>query len=143
MPVIRTPAVNVLTTGKTTPVPDRNPPTYGTQFRDQSSLGVRVKVDDARLRQQFDGFDGLERPFALVPKEENGAVTWERHPLTYRGPGREGFYGERKVDQYELDALQNVDRRALEQYGVAVGLETNVGTLWAQDPGDNQKVEWK
>jgi hypothetical protein len=42
-----------------------------------------------------------------------------------------------------MDEVTDVDRAAVSRYGVAVGLETNVGTLWAQAPGDNAHVTWK
>jgi hypothetical protein len=42
-----------------------------------------------------------------------------------------------------MNAYQPQEGAEAQRYGVAVGIETNVGTLWAQEPGDNKTVDWK
>lgn len=118
-------------------IPDRLPETYSTKFTTRHDVGAHLKVDDAAIRAQRPGFDGFERPFVMLPAEHNGQVTWYRHELQYRGPGIAGPWKPNLVDTYELPEVTNVDRAALQKYGVAVGLETNVGTIWAQKPGEN------
>ena len=139
---IRPGAVRIDARYLTHSVPTSSPETIGTPRRTESAVRLDVSVDDARIRQQLQGFDGFERPFALIPSENNGNVTWWRHELSYEGPGREGYHLERPVDRYELDPVRNVDLTAVKKYGIALGLDTNVGTLWAQQPGANaQPVE--
>jgi hypothetical protein len=60
-----------------------------------------------------------------------------RVPLTYQHTARAGYYGQIAVDVYSLGPARVADLDTLERLGVAVGLDTNVGTLWAQDPGAN------
>ena len=143
MPVTANEAVRVKATGETHYIPNQTPPNINTTYFPRHDVDLSLTVDDARLRDQFEGFDGLEKPFVWLPSERDGAVTWWRHELKYAGQGREGYNLERKVDRYEMDEVLNVDRAAVEKYGVVVGLSTNVGTIWAQQPDDNFKVDWR
>jgi hypothetical protein len=112
-------------------------PTYG--YNPQAPvMTVELRVEDSTLRQRRPRFNGLERPFALVPQAlEGGATRWVRVPLTYQHTARAGYYGQIAVDVYSLGPARVADLDTLERLGVAVGLDTNVGTLWAQDPGAN------
>ena len=67
----------------------------------------------------------------------DGQVTWSRHELQYTGTGRDGLFMEKVVDRYALPPLRDVDLAAIQKYGVAVGFETNLGTLWGQAPDQN------
>lgn len=102
-----------------------------------SAVKIDVTVDDAKVRQQLDGFDGMERPFALVPfQHDGGPVEWKRFNLSYEGSA---FDGREVQDEYSTFNLSEQDCVA-SQYGVAVGLETNEGVVWAQDFGQNTRV---
>ncbi len=134
----REPGLDV--TVRTTMVPT-GIPTYG--YNPQSPvITVQLRVTDSTLRQRHPRFDGFERPFALVPGAAGGGVRWVRVPLVFRHTTRTGYYGQTPVDVYELGPsrladLADLDR--VESLGVAVGLDTNIGTLWAQDPGQNYR----
>lgn len=108
-------------------------PTYGSEPK--TALDVRLDVTDAYVKQQFD-YDGFERPFALVPTEVNGKLEWKREALAYRGSHLGGYMDLEPVDSYGLQD-RNVDRGLVEKYGIALGLETNHGTVWLQNPGHN------
>lgn len=115
-------------------------PTYGYDAT-EPVLTVKVEVTDAQIRQAFPAFDGMESAFALIPKPQaGGAVAWETIPLAFKGTSLQGYYGQTKVDLHESAPTFGVNVAALEQYGVAVGLTTNVGTIWAQNPGSNWSV---
>jgi hypothetical protein len=62
-----------------------------------------------------------------------------RFELSYQSEGRRGYYGERRFDRSELRGtkLSTCDLEAVRSLGVAVGLDTNVGTVWAQNAGGN------
>lgn len=109
-------------------------PTYGyNPTRDD--LKISADVEDKVIRQQADGFDGLERVFALIPEERNGEVQWHRQDLAYQRTEqqRSGYYAqnEHTVDKHEA-RLVDVDREAIKKHGIKMGMETNVGTLWLQ-----------
>jgi len=108
-------------------------PTYGYDPRGLF-LTVTASIEDRALRARHPAFDGLERPFALVTVDDHGAPRTVRVELPYAHTRRAGYYGERTIDVYE--ATQRLDTLAVER-GAAVGLDTNVGTIWAQDPGDD------
>ncbi len=108
-------------------------PTYGYDPRGLF-LTVRTSVEDSVVREKRPAFDGLERAFALVTVVENGQSRTVRLELPYAHTRRAGYYGQRVIDVYE--ATVRLDALAVER-GVAVGLDTNVGTVWAQDPGDD------
>jgi hypothetical protein len=117
-------------------------PTYGNDAT-APVLTVRVEVDDAALRAQVPGFDGMEQAFVQVPKRKNGVVVWESHTLTWKASRMGGYYAQIRYDIHESGSIWGVDGPTLEQNGVAVGLNTNVGTLWAQQPGQNFPVTRK
>lgn len=110
------------------------------------AISARAQINDAMLQQKHPGFDGLERPFVLVPRRAAGALSWERFDLAYdhtidQGAtlpnAREDVYTTTPIrlssDQLEIVVAQ----------GVAFGLDSNVGTIWAQDPGRNFSVgDW-
>ncbi len=121
-------------------IPDRLPETYSTVWTKRTDLDASVKVDDQQIRASAPGFDGQERPFVMLPAEHEGKVTWYRHDLQYRGTGVAGPWDTRHLDSYDLPSVTNVDRGALQKYGMALGVDTNVGTLWAQKPGQNFPV---
>ena len=72
----------------------------------------------------------------------DGAVRWERVELGYRGQLTAGYFGERRLDVYDATGirLSDADLALLRGQGVAVGLDTNVGRVWAQKPGENFTV---
>jgi hypothetical protein len=60
-------------------------PTYG--FPATSPvLTIRVEVDDAALKKQFPGFDGMESAFALVPSRRTAPSYGNRSPSPGRAP---------------------------------------------------------
>jgi len=99
----------------------------------RGASSVRVSVDDAGLRRAgLDGFDGLEKAFALMPHNlPGGQVTWSKVDLGY----------EQTVKGRDVHAAYPaVDANAVREHGFAVGLETNQGTVWLQKPDDNWKT---
>ena len=114
-------------------------PTYGSPAT-SPVLTVHVEVDDAALRKGFAGFDGLERAFALVPKLAAGRLVWESVSLRYSGETRRGYYADLKIDLHDSGSIWGVDWETLRAQGVAIGLTTNVGVIWAQAEGKNLAV---
>lgn len=118
-------------------------PTYG-YYPTAPFVSVRILVEDAKLRATRPGFDGYERPFVLLPRADgpNGQVRWERQTPKYKGVTLRGYYAERRLDMYELDAqrMSEADFKLAREHGIAVGMDTNVGTIWAQTPGKNFEV---
>lgn len=113
--------------------------------------GIRVEdfsVNDSKVRSQVWGFDGYERPFALVPRRTDGGVIWEKkhidpHSWHHTTDPREqqqsnGIPCDSGLDLYSA-SLRNVDVGAVRQYGVAFGIDTNKGEFWLQEPGRNFK----
>jgi hypothetical protein len=113
-------------------------PTYGSA--QTPFLTVAVSVDDVAIRRAHPGFNGFEAPFVRVPRTVDGRVVWESVALRYTGTFTAGYYGQERRDRYELAASRAIDLATVQRLGVAVGLETNVGTLWAQEPGQNFAV---
>ena len=87
---------------------------------------------------------GLERPFVLVPRASGSdGVRWDRIALAFTGPIPQGCYLERRVDGYATTPalrLTEEDLDLVKRHGVAVGLDTNQGTIWAEGPGNNITV---
>ena len=119
---------------------------YGIVGMDSDTVGgVRVDVDDQKVQANVPGFNGLERAFALFPYEEDGKVAWKRVELTYdrkqscSGDDVHGFWITRKDinSPWLTPAGEKIDFQAANKYGVAFGLDTNVGTVWLQGPDDN------
>ncbi|PSM30743.1 hypothetical protein [Haliangium sp. UPWRP_2] len=114
-------------------------PTYGDPAT-SPMLRVHVEVSDAALRAAYPSFDGLERVFVRVPKVKSGVVTWESQPLRYSGQSRRGYYGEIVIDLHDSDSIWGVDWPTLSRHGIAIGLDTNLGVIWAQEDGHNFAV---
>ena len=112
---------------------------------------VSIEVDDEKIRNDASHFDGMEKPFVLVPTYGAESIDWKRIDMasSYRSPNSHlgaptGFDGDgNRVDTYtnhiSLRSL-NTSPELLSEHGVAVGLETNTGTLWGQSPGKNHPV---
>lgn len=118
-------------------------PTYG-YYPTAPYVSVSILVEDAKLRATHPGFDGYERPFVLLPRATGtpGEVRWERQTPVYRGVTLRGYYADRRLDMFELDArrMSDADFKLAREHGIAVGMDTNVGTIWAQTPGKNFEV---
>lgn len=114
-------------------------PTYGFPAT-SPMLSVHIEVSDAALRSAFPSFDGLERAFVMVPKLSSGRVVWESRSLRYSGERRRGYYGDIQIDLHDSGSIWGVDFATLHANGVAIGLETNVGVIWAQPEGKNHPV---
>lgn len=114
-------------------------PTYGYDPR-EDIMRVTVHVDDGAIRARHPGFDGFESAFVLVPRATDAGLIWESHGLPYAGQTRAGYYGEIVIDIHGSDWIRGLDVQAAVEYGVAVGLDTNVGPIWAQGPGENFPV---
>jgi hypothetical protein len=113
---------------------------------ERSELQVTMQVNDRFVKAALPGFDGLERPFALVPRQRTGELTWERVPLTFAGTDTSGVHGLRnpehqtRIDRYLAVGVFDVDTDAIRSHGIALGMDTNVGTVWAQAPGENLRA---
>lgn len=101
---------------------------------------VTLKVSDALIREQVRGFDGMEHAFAMLPVEKRGALSWKKVDLAFEGSGIAGYYNRTFVDLHG-GTVKNVDAKAIAKYGVAFGVETNEGVIWAQGPGANTKAD--
>jgi len=94
-----------------------------------SHFGYWATVTDPKVRSQAPGFDGLEKPFAMVPTGVNkdGTVNRSRVDFTYRNdlsqPGQK--------DVYIGDRFENTSPALVKKYGVELFLDTNVGQLQA------------
>jgi hypothetical protein len=104
----------------------------------RGGTSVRVAVDDKKLRQLdgFADFDGRERAFALLPERHGSEVKWKRVDLGYETTFTDRANGDR-IDEHA--AYPAVDMETVREKGFAVGLETNKGTVWLQEPDDNWK----
>jgi len=114
-------------------------PTYGNPAT-SPVLTVRITVDDAALQAQFPSFNGTESAFVMVPLLKNGSLVWESRRLTWSGTTTTGYYGQIRLDVHESGSIWGVDWATLSANGVAVGLDANVGTIWAQASGQNWTV---
>ena len=68
------------------------------------------------------------------------ATQWERVELGFMHRSYRGYISLRWVDVYGTKdplAMSEDDLAAVVKEGVAIGLETNVGTVWAQHEGRN------
>lgn len=111
---------------------DNNPPGY--------DVSLMVKVEDSALRRVLPGFDGLEKAFALLPQPDGH---WRRVDLKYNGTSGTELGPHTDFHTHYVDSpfFSDAEVDAVRRSGVAFGLETNVGTVWLQDPGDNAKPE--
>lgn len=106
----------------------------------QAAMNIDVSVEDAKVAKQLDGFDGMEKPFALVPYQHgNGPVEWRRVDLGYETTDYDPKSHALK-DEYTAQQIDMTDNVA-DKYGIAVGMETNEGTVWAQNYGETFKVK--
>jgi hypothetical protein len=129
-------AMTVLKAGSTVP---------WAQFQgSQGGLGppetvfLQVKTNDQAILNQASGFDGMERVFALLPRETEKGLQWERVDLKYVYSNAERNF---IADTHMLSLPRaDADAAALNKYGVAFGMDTNVGTLWLQYPDHNHSV---
>lgn len=112
-------------------------PTYGTEQKPY--MTVEIRVDDSALRRAYPGFNGLEKAFLRVPRRADGRLVWETVAVPWKGTGRAGYQGQIVTDIHEVRAVE-IDAEAVTSHGIAVGLTTNVGTVWAQQPGQNFRV---
>ena len=109
-------------------------------YAKKKEVSFGLEVNDKLVGDQFHGFDGAkEKPFVLVPSENaQGQVSWKKEDLkfsqTYKNGG--GTY-----DSYAFTIPNATDKQlsAIQKYGVAFGMETNKGTIWAQQPGENTR----
>ncbi|MEW5740834.1 MAG: hypothetical protein AB1938_18085 [Myxococcota bacterium] len=104
-----------------------------------NTADVTLKVSDNLIREQLRGFDGMEHAFAMLPVEKKGQLTWKKVDLAFHGSGIAGYYNRTFVDFHDKQ-VKNVDVKAVEKYGVAFGVETNEGVIWAQSPGNNTRA---
>lgn len=82
-----------------------------------------LTIRDGNIRDKAPGFDGLERPYQMLPTGvENGKVKRERADFLYRrdlsNPGIEDVY---------LGKFENTTRALIKKYGARIFLDTNVG----------------
>lgn len=108
----------------------------GQQGGEQQGLSVEVQVDDQAIRSNVPRFDGIENVFALVPRSTESGVAWTKTTLQYT-KSRQG--SDKTVDLHRV-FVSDVDAAAVAQHGVAIGLETNTGVIWAQRNGENFKA---
>jgi hypothetical protein len=105
-------------------------------------LTLRVVVDDRLVREAHPGFDGLERVFVMLPRKQGGVTHVERVELPFDHSELQGFISLYWVDVHQNERLRisTDDLDAVRAEGIAVGLDTNVGTVWAQRPGETFPV---
>jgi hypothetical protein len=91
-------------------------------------LDFSLRVDDGAIRSAHPSFDGLERPYVLVPRAD-GSTT--RLDLPFRYTTQEGFIQLHPVDVYDNDTffISEADLALVRDRGVTVGLDTNVGAI--------------
>lgn len=100
------------------------------------SLVVAVDVRDDYVRNQVPGFDGLERVFTLIPKDEAGK-TWARRDLGFLRTIHSPAIGSAIDEHLAIVPLDPGDATNIGHQGIAFGMDTNCGTLWFQEPGHN------
>lgn len=93
-------------------------------------IDVSLRVNDREIRAAHPGFDGLERPYVLVPRAD-GSTT--RLDLPFRYTTQEGFIELHPIDVYDNDTffVTEADLALVRSRGVVVGLDTNVGAITA------------
>ncbi len=103
-------------------------------------LVVSVVLEDSVLRKSHPGFDGYERVFSLIPRHTADGTRYERLDLKYESTTG-GAWNCCTFDRHRAELqMTSEDLPVLEADGIAIGLETNVGTVWAQAPGRNFTV---
>ena len=112
-----------------------------TQSADGSiAIGVRMTVNDQALRDAIaeQGLDGLEAPFAWLPTKSG---EYKAFPIAFEGTVSAS--GTRPtVDHYSamFSLADGVDPIAAIKQGFSIGLDTNLGRVWLQQPGQNWTV---
>jgi hypothetical protein len=96
---------------------------------------LSVHVDDAKIRADRPGFDGLESVFALVPRDSANGVIWEKTAIPFRSNFKN--YGLDMDDHVLFLEDSKFDLKAIKKHGIAFGMDTNVGTIWMQSWGKN------
>ena len=102
---------------------------------ERNKIEFEVQVDDKEVGRQVTGFDGFESAFVMLPRTTPEGVAWERKTLDFAGSNIRSKTG-RMIDVHR-GMQTGVDLAAISQYGFAVGIETNKGTVWAQNSGGN------
>jgi hypothetical protein len=119
-----------------------------------TEVRLSVSVNDRALHQipELNGFDNLEKAFALVPtRNKKNEVVWERVDVPYAFPSADR--GGNRYDIHEATIKSttkgsvivsdgqtktvNIKVDDLRKLGVAYGLKTNAGDVWLQYQGDN------
>jgi hypothetical protein len=118
---------------------------YGTVQVDplQGEVQFRVKVSDQLVREQLQGFDGLERPFVRIPwRSPDGGVDYYEWSLPNWHSEPYGKTGNITLDVHTLRLpLDRVDLNTLYAEGVEMFMETNQGTVWVHEPGEKVKPD--
>ena len=104
----------------------------------QPRATLSLLVDDAMLRAKLPGFDGMEKPFALVPKNGGNGVQWDKVYLQYDPTHSGSYLAGHNCDAYSTGLVGDIG--LLSREGVAFGVETNVATVWLQRFRDNYPV---
>lgn len=88
------------------------------------SLTLSVDIDDTTLtREEVPGYDGKGQAFVLVPLPNAPRPIWVRENTT-------GY-------PHASASATSFDENTVKREGVAFGIDTNMGTIWLQTPGDN------
>ena len=101
-----------------------------------NKLSLQMRVDDAHVREDNNGFDGMEQVFAIVPMKDG---SWERFAMGYSGDRVDRSGRREDLHKRTVTADDGVDFDKVQKEGIAFGMETNVGTLYVQRFGDNYR----
>jgi hypothetical protein len=105
-------------------------------------LQMTVSVDATRLAEEAAGAGADVRVFALVPEQHEGGIEWVRHELPHAYSWRLVAGGGATI-RYDVHALglsgSTIEAASLDEAGIALGLETEAGTIWLQTQGDNYR----
>jgi hypothetical protein len=110
-------------------------PTLGSETPDLPLLTVDVTVDDQVFRQMHPAFDSLERAFIIIPRRTDGQIWLDRIEMPFDHRSLVGTTALRWVDVHSLkDVHLSMDDLSLvRSQGIAVGLDTNLGTVWPRN----------
>ena len=90
-------------------------------------VAVTVTLKEPPIRQKLPDFDGMLKPFALIPKADG---SFDRVALTRRAPADFGALDDGVYNVYSEGVTVDRERlQSIEDQGIAVGIETNKGTL--------------
>lgn len=104
------------------------------EWKTADRISLRLKVEDERVREQASDFDSMEQAFAIVPMQDG---SWKQFHLGYSGDMRDRSGVRYDNHTRELTAADGIDLEKIQREGVAFGLSTNRGTLYAQQFGEN------